>query len=360
VALNNLLTAMNLSPPYDPLPVDIKHGKTELTWLDGVGKRANKELNYTLVDELTARVIAFVWDLLGAGEFRLPLLRATTGLFSALCSRHQNRENYGLVLRLVSPLIDMHSRTLYLRHGEVLQAPVNLGYSLSFRRLQTEKGAGCPLLIHLLYRDFCTTRACLVSESFLNEQFIAAHWEPPPFKEDGLVGVLKTLRQFLSVFAMKEFALLGVAAVGLLEKLQKSCLGKTVDKLIENTPKVNKLFVTAPYVRFAWLSMNLRVTTGNREWAAAFTFQWKLIVLIYDVVRLFGKEAIGEIEFADVPAQERVRALPGVGTAQIPFLIDAPVFTVQAFRQAIDTGIRIAGEAGLREKATWLRRQQRK
>jgi hypothetical protein len=49
------------------------------------------------------------------------------------------------------------------------------------------------------------------------------------FKEDGPVGVLKTPRQFLRVLAMKEFALLGVAAVGRLEKLQKSCLGKTID-----------------------------------------------------------------------------------------------------------------------------------
>jgi hypothetical protein len=360
VVLNNLLTAKDLPPPDDPLPADIRDGKTELEWLDAVGKRANKELNYTLVDELTARVVAFVWDLLSAGEFRPPLMQATVGLFAALCSRHQKRENYALVLTLVSRFIDVHSKTLYRRHGEVLQALVGLGYSLTFRRLQMAKGAGCALLIHLLYRDFCTTRACLVSESFLNEQFMEAHWTPPAFKEDGLVGVLKILRQFLSVFARKDFAALGVAAVGRLEKLQEPCLVKKIEKVFDNTAKVNKLFVTAPYVQFAWLSTNVKVATRKKKWAAAFQFQWRLIVLIYDVVRLFGKESISEIQFDDVPPEERVRALPGVGTRQIPLLIDAPVFTAKTLRQAIDTGIKIAAEAGSRDKAAWLRLQQRK
>jgi hypothetical protein len=350
VLFGTLLHSDDLPDAFAALPEYVGTQRDEADWLDDIGRRASRRLNYPLLGELSLRTC----ELLG----RIPVSEAVLGLLTSLLSRHQDRRNFGDVLRVVGRFVEANSSHLYARHHPGLKELFRTGCQLVLRRLQAAKGAGVAIVLHLLYRDFCQTGQLHASKGLLNEAYLEVHLASRRYKESNLTGMVTALNMLISEFVPLEFREMALHALEDLHYL--NCIGfsGTAKRAKKNTKKIIKRFRDAPYERGSWLALNVAIASSNDDWETAYWFQLRRIALIYDVVSVVGEGSLRQMEW-DVPKKERTIKLEQYDDETLAILVDGQEFSTQGLSRAIKEGAQIADKAGLVDESAVLRHRLR-
>jgi hypothetical protein len=290
--LTNMLLRKNLPlDPYSGIPPTVLSRSAELKHLNDVGVYSKKQLNYGLLNVLTVRSLAFIWELSDIGAFRPQLFHSVVGLFVALLNRYQDRNNYKLILVVLAKFIDVNYRSLSLELNAVISGLVSTAFELATRQLQQAKGAGIALLVHVLFRDYSFTRTTLVTSYSIDEQLIDILWTAPPYKHECLVGLVESLTLFVREWADSGFrdrALNLVKNMGVLCTLLEDRLPRAA---YPGTLKACEVFKTAPLQLIYWLDAGARVALAQGDLLVAFNFQTMLAVVIWATLIESKKDA---------------------------------------------------------------------
>jgi hypothetical protein len=346
--LRNVLLRKDLPPdPYSGIPATVLSRSAELEHLDHIGVYSKKQLSYGLLNELTVRSLAFIWELCDLGAFHPQLFQSVFTLFVALLNRYQDRKNYKSILVVFAKFIDVNYRSLFLELNVAISRLVSTAFELARRQLQQAKAAGIALLVHLLFRDYSFTRTVLVTSYSIDEQLIDILWTVPTYKHECLVGLVESLALFVREWTDVTFRALTLDLIknmGLLCTILEDRSPRAADTWSLNAFEV---FKTAPLQLIHWLFAGANAARDQGDHLAALNFQKRLAFVIWRILSLINSKKDGWSAWLDSSFLAE-QWMPEINLSDDPRLVRVLLKSekvslarlVEVLRNAIDVGER--------------------
>jgi hypothetical protein len=334
----------------DPELPALETRAAELAFLAAV---CREKIQYSLVNEVTSRVLAFVRVLLAKlGRFRPPLLLAVIGCIRALLGRHQLRTNFRAVLAALGLVIDAHREQICGGHNRILDEIVALAFELVTRQLQVAKAAGVAIIVHLLFADWATTGCLFVAGFHVDSQFIDHLWELPVYKVEPLRGALDAVLPFVRDFVQTDLACAAELLIRRLTVLSDCICDKALNVIFENQAQVTQLFYTLPLELMHYLALLMQECV-RAKMPAIFDIQVRTVCVIWWSLQEAGIEDAMRFDLTGVSMVKAVD-LSAYSNEQLKYVFDTGIISVEALVEAIKRAIAIADAVGLAPAAAML------
>jgi hypothetical protein len=338
-----LVSADGLPDPSEPFPRS-KSRLEELSLLKTAGRKIDKHVNYTFINEYFTRTAQFLWAVSERPLSSQKVMSAAGDLFSVLLGHHQHRSNFAAVLITLARFCDAHGALLYGTLEPAVRRPYQIGWELAMRQLQVAKASGVAFLIHLLYRSHIATGSLFCSGYACSEQVISDFLQAPQYKVNALSTSLELMEKFVFSFRMPNFVEGGLA---LLKGLRGAvnCLPTRNPKDIAVSFKfLAKLYEAAPLERLHWLKSVATLSEKENVLLVAFRAQVRAAALVYFVL-VAKKEKIAKADFLSLGLEQEetvldIKKYPDIGKEQftVPLLVETIDRAVQLGEKSAELG----------------------